>query len=165
MAPGLGLRPGEAVLGGVVLGLGLFVGIETSLMEVAPANAAIGPRLFPFLVAAGLVVVGLLVLRQALFGHIAHERGFELDWPAVAWVGGGLLVQLWLVEWLGWIVATALLFLAGTLAFQDRRVPLNLAIGLVLAGLTFWIFNDGLGLSLPVGTVFEDLLAGDEPAE
>ena len=112
-----------------------------------------------------MVVVGLLVLRQALFGHIAHERGFELDWPAVAWVGGGLLVQLWLVEWLGWIVATALLFLAGTLAFQDRRVPLNLAIGLVLAGLTFWIFNDGLGLSLPVGTVFEDLLAGDEPAE
>ncbi len=165
MATGLGLRAGEAVLGGVVLGLGLFVGIETSLMEVAPSNAAIGPRLFPFLVAAGLVVVGLLVLRQALFGHIAHERGFELDWPAVAWVGGGLLVQLWLVEWLGWIVATALLFLAGTLAFQDRRVPLNLAIGLVLAGLTFWIFNDGLGLSLPVGTVFEDLLAGDEPAE
>ena len=44
-------------------------------------------------------------------------------------------------------------------------IVLNLAIGLVLAGLTFWIFNDGLGLSLPVGTVFEDLLAGDEPAE
>jgi len=129
---------------------------------VAPSNAAIGPRLFPFLVAGGLLVVGLLVLRQALFGHIAHERGFELDWRAVAWVAGGLLVQLWLIERLGWIVATALLFLAGTLAFYDRRVVLNLAIGAALAALTFWVFNDGLGLSLPVGTVFEDLLASDE---
>ncbi|MGD9509222.1 MAG: tripartite tricarboxylate transporter TctB family protein [Geminicoccaceae bacterium] len=165
MATALGLRVGEAVLGGVVLGLGLFVGIETALLEVAPSNAAIGPRLFPFLVASGLVIVGLLVLRQALFGHVAHERGFELDWGAVAWVGGGLLVQLWLVERLGWVLATALLFLAGTLAFRDRRILLNLVIGLALAALTFWVFNDGLGLSLPVGTVFEDLLAGDEPAE
>lgn len=165
MATALGLRAGEAVLGGVVLGLGLFVGVETALLEVAPSNAAIGPRLFPFLVAAGLVSVGVLVLRQALFGHIAHERGFALDWRAVAWVAGGLLVQLWLVEKLGWILATALLFLAGTLAFADRRILLNLAIGVVLAGLTFWIFNDGLGLSLPVGTVVEDLLAGGEPAE
>ena len=162
MATTLGLRVGEAVLGGVVLGLGLFIGIETSLMEVAPSNAAIGPRLFPFLVAGGLRVVGLLELRQALFGRIAHERGFELDWRAVAWVAGGLLVQLWLIERLGWIVATALLFLAGTLAFYDRRVVLNLAIGAALAALTFWVFNDGLGLSLPVGTVFEDLLASDE---
>lgn len=165
MTSGWGLRIGEVVLGLVVLGLGLFIVVETSMLEVVPSNAAIGPRMFPFLVAFGLLAVGMAVLWQALFGHVAHERGFELDWPAVAWVGGGLLVQLWLVEWLGWIVATALLFLAGTLAFQDRRVPLNLAIGLVLAGLTFWIFNDGLGLSLPVGTVFEDLLAGDEPAE
>ena len=66
MVTALGLRAGEAVLGGVVLGLGLFVGVETALLEVAPSNAAIGPRLFPFLVAAGLVSVGVLVLRQAL---------------------------------------------------------------------------------------------------
>ena len=165
MTTGRSLRVGEAVLGAGVLALGLFVAVETALLKVAPTHAAIGPRLFPGLIATGLIIVGLLVLREAVFGHIAHERGFELDWPAVAWVAAGLVVQLWLVEWLGWIVATALLFLAGTLAFQDRRVLLNLAIGLVLAGLTFWIFNDGLGLSLPVGTVFEDLLAGSEPAE
>ena len=54
MTTGRGLRIGEAVLGGVVLGLGLFVAIETSLMEVAASNAAIGPRLFPFLIAFGL---------------------------------------------------------------------------------------------------------------
>jgi putative tricarboxylic transport membrane protein len=166
MTSGWGLRIGEAVLGGVVLGLGLFVAIETSLMEVAASNAAIGPRLFPFLIAFGLLVVGAAVLWQAFFGHIAHERGFELDWLAVALVLGGLLLQMFLVESLGWVIATTLMFLAATLAFRERRVLISLAIGLALTCLTYVVFNYGLGLSLPVGTTIEQLLpASDEEAE
>ena len=166
MTSGWGLRIGEAVLGGVVLGLGLFIATETSLMEVAASNAAIGPRLFPFLVAAGLLAVGAAVLWQAFFGHIAHERGFELDWLAVALVSAGLLMQMFLVESLGWIIATTLLFLAATLAFRERRVLISIAIGLVLTCLTYWVFNYGLGLSLPIGTTIEELLpSSDEETE
>ena len=126
MTSGWGLRIGEAVLGAVVLGLGLFIATETSLMEVAASNAAIGPRLFPFLVAAGLLAVGAAVLWQAFFGHIAHERGFELDWRAVALVAGGLLLQIFLIESLGWIIASTLMFLAATLAFRERRVVISI---------------------------------------
>ena len=166
MTSGWGLRIGEAVLGAVVLGLGLFIATETSLMELAASNAAIGPRLFPFLVAAGLLAVGAAVLWQAFFGHIAHERGFELDWRAVALVAGGLLLQMFLVESLGWIIASTLMFLAATLAFRERRVVISIAIGLVLTGLTYWVFNYGLGLSLPIGTTIEELLpATDDDAE
>ena len=166
MTTGWGLRIGEAVLGGVVLGLGLFVAIETSLMEVAASNAAIGPRLFPFLIAFGLLAVGVAVLWQAFFGHIAHERGFELDWLAVALVSGGLLLQMFLVESLGWIIATTLLFVAATLAFRERRILISIAIGLVLTCLTYWVFNYGLGLSLPIGTTIEELLpSSDEETE
>ena len=166
MTSGWGLRIGEAVLGAVVLGLGLFIATETSLMEVAASNAAIGPRLFPFLVAAGLLAVGAAVLWQAFFGHIAHERGFELDWRAVALVAGGLLLQIFLIESLGWIIASSLMFLAATLAFRERRVVISIAIGLVLTGLTYWVFNYGLGLSLPIGTTIEELLpASDDDAE
>ena len=166
MTSGWGLRIGEAVLGAVVLGLGLFIATETSLMEVAASNAAIGPRLFPFLIAFGLLAVGVAVLWQAFFGHIAHERGFELDWLAVALVSGGLILQMFLVESLGWIIATTLLFLAATLAFRERRVLISIAIGLVLTCLTYWVFNYGLGLSLPIGTTIEELLPGsDEETE
>jgi putative tricarboxylic transport membrane protein len=166
MTTGRGLRIGEAVLGGVVLALGLFVAVETSRIEVAPTHATIGPTLFPFLIAAGLLIVGIAVLWQAFFGHIAHERGFELDWRAVALVSVGLLLQLFLVERLGWIIATTLLFVATTLAFAERRVWLSLATGVVLTGLTYWIFNYGLGLTLPVGTTIEELMpADDEEAE
>ena len=114
MTTGSSLRIGEAILGGVVLGLGLFIAIETSMLEVAASNAAIGPRLFPFLIAAGLLIVGALVLRQAFFGHVAHEGGFELDWRAFALVSAGLILQMLLVESLGWVVATSILFVAGT---------------------------------------------------
>ena len=166
MTTGWGLRIGEAVLGGVVLGLGLFIAIETSMMEVAASNAAIGPRLFPFLIAFGLLAVGVAVLWQAFFGHIAHERGFELDWRAVALVSGGLILQMLLVESLGWIIATTLLFVAATLAFRERRVLISIAIGLALTCLTYWVFNYGLGLSLPIGTTIEELLPGsDEETE
>jgi putative tricarboxylic transport membrane protein len=166
MTTGLGLRIGEAVLGGVVVGLGLFVTVETSLMEVTASNAAIGPRLFPFLIAFGLLAVGASVLWQAFFGHIAHERGFELDWLAVALVLGGLVLQMFLVESLGWIIATTALFVAATLAFRERRILISIAIGLALTCLTYWVFNYGLGLSLPIGTTIEELLpSSDEETE
>src|SRR4051812_20200777 len=103
------LRVGEAILGGGVLALGLFIAIETSRIEVAPTHAMIGPTLFPHLIGGGLIVIGALVLREAFFGHVAHERGnFELDWLAVALVSAGLIVQMFLLESVGWIIATTI---------------------------------------------------------
>jgi putative tricarboxylic transport membrane protein len=165
MTTGRSLRIGEAALGSGVLALGLFVAVETSLLKVAPTHATVGPRLFPFLVAAGLIVVGALVLRQALFGHIAHERGFELDWVAVALVSAGLVAQLLLLESLGWVIATTLLFVAVARAFGSRRLLLDAAIGVVLASLAFGVFNYGLGLSLPTGMLVESLLPAEEESE
>jgi putative tricarboxylic transport membrane protein len=159
MTTGSSLRVGETILGGGVLALGLFIAIQTAQMTVAPAQAAVGPRLFPFLVATGLVVVGLALLREAWFGHIAHEGGFELDWRAVVLVASGLVAQILLLERLGWMIATTVLFVATTLAFGSRRLLLDAALGLALSGFAFVSFNYGLGLDLPVGTVIEQMLA------
>lgn len=165
MTTGRSLRVGEAVLGGGVLALGLFVGVETALIEVAASQATVGPRLFPFLVAAGLIIVGGLVLREAFFGHIAHERGFELDWPAVALISAGLLAQIFLLEIIGWIPAAAIVFVAAARAFGSRRPLIDAALGLALASLAFFLFNYGLGLDLPLGTLVEDLLLPADAAD
>jgi putative tricarboxylic transport membrane protein len=166
MTTGSSLRLGESVLGGAVLALGLFVAFETYQIEVAPTHATVGPRLFPFLVATGLIVVGVALLREAVLGHIAHEGGLKLDWVAVGLVSAGLIVQMLLLETLGWIVAATLLFVATAYAFGSRRLPVDLGIGLALAMLSFGLFNYGLGLSLPVGTAVEALLpSADEPAK
>lgn len=157
------LRIGEAVLGGGVLALGLFLAIQTAGFAVAPSHAAIGPRLFPFLIAGGLVLIGVLVLREAFFGHVAHEEGrYELDWMAMVLVSAGLVAQMFLLETLGWILATTILFVAGARAFGSRRLALDAAIGLVLTALAFGLFNYGLGLSLPMGSAIEQLLPSDD---
>lgn len=165
MTTGRSLRVGEMVLGGLVLALGLFIAVETAMFDVAPSQAAVGPRLFPSLVAAGLLVVGGLLLRQALAGRIAHEGGLALDWLGVALVSAGLVVQFLLVEWVGWIPATTLLFVAAARAFGSRRTLADAAMGLALAGLSFVIFSYGLDLSLPTGELWEGLAPAEEAAQ
>jgi putative tricarboxylic transport membrane protein len=165
MTTGRSLRLGEMVLAGGVLALGLFIAVETAMLEVAPSQAAVGPRLFPSLVAAGLLLVGAALLREAFFGHIAHEGGFELDWPAVGLVSAGLVLQMLILEWVGWIVAAVLLFTLTARAFGSRRLLLDLAIGLGLGVLTFAVFSYGLDLSLPAGELAERLLLPAEEGE
>jgi putative tricarboxylic transport membrane protein len=163
MTTGRSLRVGEAVLGFGVLALGLFIAVQTWQMQVAGSQAAVGPRLFPFLVAGGLVLVAAALLREAFFGHVAHEGGFELDWLAVLLVSAGLVVQMLLLEWVGWIVAATILFVLTARAFMSRRLVADAALGLGLAALTFVVFSYGLDLSLPAGQLAEQyLLPSDE---
>ena len=160
MIPGTTFRLSELIVGAFVLAIGLFIGLETYEMA-STGTTVVGPQLFPYIVAFGLIAVGVSLLREAVSGHVAHERGFELDWRAVALGSGGLILQMLLLERLGWIIATTLMFILATLAFRERRVFLSVVIGLVLTALTFAVFNYGLGLGLPVGSVFEALLEGD----
>jgi putative tricarboxylic transport membrane protein len=125
MTTGRSLRLGEMVLAGGVLALGAFIAIETAMLEVGPSHATVGPRLFPFLIATGLLLVGAALLREALVGHIAHEGGWELDWRAVGLVSAGLIVEILLLEWVGWIIAAALLFVFAALAFGSRPLVID----------------------------------------
>lgn len=163
MTSARGLRAGEALLALALLALGLFVAIRTAQMQVAPSYAAIGPRTFPFLVAGGLLVIGALLLREALVGHIEHDRGLELDWPAAGLVCVGLVLQFTLIMTLGWVLAATLMFVIVARAFASRRSQVDAALGVVLAGGTFAIFNWGLGLDLPAGALIDGL--GGSPAD
>ncbi len=53
----------------------------------------------------------------------------------------------------GFVIASAVLFVAVTHAFGSRRVALNAAIGLVLCAATYVAFTRGLGLVLPAGVL------------
>ena len=148
------LRIGEALLGGGLSALGALIAIETMLTPSA-GRSVVGPALFPYLISSGLVLIGLSLLREAFAGHIAHETGLELDLRAVALVAAGLAAQFLLIEFLGWIPSAALLFVAVARAFGSRRYLPNAALGLLLAGGTFAVFNYGLDLNLPIGSVGE----------
>lgn len=159
MTTGTRLRLGETLFGGGVVALGLFIAAATARMTVGPTHAMVGPRLFPILVALGLVLVGLALLREAVWGAIAHEGGIELDGRAIALVAGGLILQALLIERAGWMLAATVLFVCATAAFGSRRLALDAALGFGLSALAFVSFNYGLGLELPTGELVERLLA------
>ena len=148
-----GLRLGEAVLAAFILLLGVFVAIETAMLRTGPGYAAIGPKLFPWLVAAGLLLVGFALLHGARAGAVAQPAGFELDLPPALVVTAGLVLQMVLMRPAGFVIATAVLFVAVAYALGSRRIVLNAAVGLVLCAITYVAFTRGLGLVLPAGVL------------
>jgi putative tricarboxylic transport membrane protein len=152
---GRGLRLGESILALVVLLLGVFVAIETALLRTGPGYSAIGPKLFPWLVAAGLVLVGLALLRESRSGAVEHPTGFELDAPPLLLVTVGLVAQMLLMQPAGFVIASTVLFVAVARSFGSRRPARDAAIGLVLCAVVYVAFTRGLGLSLPAGALGE----------
>jgi putative tricarboxylic transport membrane protein len=153
MATSRELRLGEAALAAFVLLLGVFVAVETAMLRTGPGYSAIGPKLFPALVAAGLLLVGLALLYEARAGAVAQPMGFELDLPPALLVTAGLVLQMLLMRPAGFVIASAVLFVAVTYAFGSRRLALNAAVGLVLCAATYVAFTFGLGLGLPAGVL------------
>jgi putative tricarboxylic transport membrane protein len=148
-----GLRLGEAALAAFILLLGGFIAVETALLRTGPGYAAIGPKLFPWLVAGGLLLVGVALLHEARSGTVAQPAGFELDLPPALVVTAGLVLQMVLMRPAGFVIATAVLFVAVAYALGSRRVLLNTAVGLVLCAATYLAFTRGLGLVLPTGVL------------
>ena len=153
MSTARSLRLGEAVLAVFVLGLGLFVAVETAMLRTGPGYAAIGPTLFPWLVAAGLLLVGAALLYEARAGAVAHPAGFELDLPPALMVTAGLVLQMLLMRLAGFVIASTVLFVAVCHAFGSRRLVLNIAVGFVLCLATYIAFKWGLGLTMPAGVL------------
>jgi putative tricarboxylic transport membrane protein len=157
-------RVGEGILGGFLIALGLFIVVQIAGLQVAASTAVVGPKMFPFIVAGGLILIGLLVLREAAFGHAPHEGGFELWWPSIFIISAGLVAEMLLIERAGWIVAAAVLFTLGARAFGSRRLLADCLIGLALSSLTFVIFRYALELSLPAGDLGDLLFGSGEDA-
>lgn len=110
----------------------------------------LGPRLFPYLIGAGLFLTGCATLVSA---YRRRERESEaLDLVPLLWIVGALVVPIVLIRTAGWIPVSTLIFALGARAFGSRRVWLDLALGLAFGVVTFALFNYVLGLNLPAGS-------------
>jgi putative tricarboxylic transport membrane protein len=148
------LRVGGYVMAIGTLAVGGLTLYLTTRLRVPPIYASAGPQLFPTLIGIGTVAVGLLALLDALRGRLAPPGALEISPGAVVFMAGGLIVQIVTLPWLGWVPASTLLFMAGARAFGRRNIVLDFLIGLALSALTLLLFDWGLGLRLPVGSLF-----------
>src|ERR687897_1672615 len=150
---------GETLLALAAVVFGILIVWQATLIRLTPAYSKVGPRVIPYIVGAGLVVVGVWLAYEALTGRASAgsaesedaDPTLPTDWRTVGLLVLALLAYLLLIERAGFIIASATLFVTAAFAMGSRRLARDIAIGIVLATVLYLVFNRGLGLSLPAG--------------
>lgn len=147
---------GQVAVAAGVLALGGGILWGSFYLPTGGGYAQVGPGVVPRLVGIILLVLGVFLAREAFTGGFRGvdeeaEVHLPMDWVSFAWVSGGIFAYGLLVERLGFVIASVILFVMVARSFASRRWLLNAVVGLVLASFIFAVFNYGLGLMLPAG--------------
>lgn len=153
-------RPDGAafVIAAILAGIAVVIFWQTSQMRVPPIQQRVGPTVFPYVVASGLVLLSIGTVISGL------RRGFPARAPdqlgPILWVVGGLVGQILLISTAGFSIATGVLFACTARAFGRGPLWQTLPIGIVFSFVVWFIFARGLQLSLPQGVLERLLLTG-----
>ena len=158
------LRGGDRAQYGVCAFLAL-VGVlvimdAARLQDVATSNDPIGPKPVPIVLGALLLLVAALyAVDVARGGHGEAEAGEDIDptspvdWRTVLLLIAAFVVNIVLIDRLGWVISGALLFWGSAYALGSRHHVRNLVIAAGLSLATFYGFAIGLGVNLPAGVL------------
>jgi putative tricarboxylic transport membrane protein len=155
------LALGVIVLGAVVLW-------QTRDIRITPMNSRIGPRVIPYIVGSGLVVVGLWFAVEVLLGRATQAGGGEdsedadptlpTDWGTIGFIAISLVIYLYLIERAGFIIASSVLFFGAAFGMGSRRILRDVAIAIAVSVSIYFIFTRGLSLRLPEGVLPLELI-------
>ncbi|MFD3820533.1 tripartite tricarboxylate transporter TctB family protein [Streptomyces rubiginosohelvolus] len=143
----------------LLFALGVLVLTDALTMDVDIAQRGpIGPRTVPFVVGAGLLLVGALLAVDVLRGGRGEAEGGEdvdldepADWRTVLLLTGVFLGAAVLIGPLGFPIAGALLFWGAAYALGSRHHGRDPLIAAGLSLFTYFVFDNLLGVPLPGG--------------
>ena len=150
---------GQFAIAAGVVAIGVLILWGSFYLPTGGGYAQVGPGVVPRVVGLVLLVLGAFLVREAFTGgfrgvdEVAEEK-LPMDWVSFGWVTVGIIAYGLLIEILGFIVSSTLLFVMVARGFASRRWLLNVVTGAIVAVIVFAIFNYGLGLSLPRGKIF-----------
>ena len=156
-------RPDRAQYGvcGFLAVVGALVIVDAArLQHIANSNDPIGPKPVPIVLGVLLLVVAALYAVDVAHGGTgAAEEGEDVDvtspvdWRTVLLLIAAFVVNLVLIEPLGWVISGTVLFWGSAFALGSRHHIRNLVIAVALALITFYAFAIGLGVNLPAGVL------------
>ncbi|CAA0085711.1 Uncharacterised protein [Starkeya nomas] len=136
---------GDRITGSLFLLIGIGAIWHAWSLDVPFAADPVGPKAFPMVVGALLAIAGASILLRP--DEIAWEVG---DYGRVAVVAGASFFYPLALEFIGFVLATALLCFACGKAFRGPTI--GTAIASVALSVTFLLLIDVvLGLPLPRG--------------
>jgi putative tricarboxylic transport membrane protein len=151
-------RWGELAVAASVLALGIIVLAETQDIRIRQ-GVVVSPRIIPNIVGSGLVAVAIWYAFDIIRGPHRVAGGeddedvdpeAETDWLVLGIIAAALVVYAALMEYAGFILASAALFVISAFAMGNLRIARNVVIGLVLGTAIFLLFDGWLGVRLPV---------------
>ena len=144
-------------LAAVTAVVGAYTMYDATTLQVGFADP-VGPRVFPYVVGAGLLVSSVLLVVAALRGDRPEAEGGEdvdldvrADWVTVAKLVGIIGVTIATVGFLGWAISGAILFAGSTWALGSRTLVRDVLVGCVLSVASWYAFYVGLGIPLSAG--------------
>ena len=156
-------RPDRAQYGvcGFLAVVGVLVIVDAArLQHIANSNDPIGPKPVPIVLGVLLLVVAVLYAVDVARGGTGEaEEGEDVDvtssvdWRTVLTLIAAFVVNLALIEPLGWVISGTVLFWGSAFALGSRHHIRNLVIAVALALITFYAFAIGLGVNLPAGVL------------
>jgi putative tricarboxylic transport membrane protein len=149
----------QYILAAVLLVVGIYTIIDARGLNVGFGDP-IGPRVFPYIVGTGMIVLAILLAVATARGDVPEgEEGEDIDltipadWVTVGKLAGILILNLLLVNVLGWALTGGLLFAGAAWALGSRTILRDLIIGIVLAVGSWYFFYVGLGVPLTPGVL------------
>jgi putative tricarboxylic transport membrane protein len=142
-----------------LLALGVLIVIEALRLPENPGQRGpVGPAAVPIVVGALLVVTSAFLAKDVLAGGRGEpEAGEDVDlsrgsdWRTVLLLAAAFLANVVLIERIGWPISGAILFFGCAFALGSRHIVRDIIIAFALSIGTWYLFDVGLGVDLPVG--------------
>lgn len=149
--PNLTRRPDGAALAIAVIlaAIAAIIIYQTSQMRLPPIQARVGPTVFPYVIAGGLLLLSIGTAISALRGSFPARS--DDNYGPILWIVGGLIAQILLLSTIGFSLATGVLFAFTAKGFGRGPLWKTIPMGALLAFVVWLIFAKGLQLSLPAG--------------
>lgn len=157
-----GVRISQAAVGGGIVLVAVALAAGALGIPGEAGYGGVGPNFLPWLVAAGLAVCGVLILREAFTGGFRlleepdHAASF---WPGAAMVSAGLLANAALITTLGFVLSCALCYALAVQGLRRaegqagvsnaRTLAIDVASGVAISAPVYWMFTKFLAINLP----------------
>ena len=153
--PSRSVAIGEAIIGAGVLALAAVMLWQTLAIPVSPIYAQVGPTVVPIITALALGMLGVLLLIAAWQGgwQPEEEKASTPDRVALAWVVAGLVLNVLLIGWAGFTIASVILFVCVARGFGSKAIVRDAAIGAAFALIAYFGFAQTLGINIGSGLV------------
>ena len=145
----------DQVTGAISIVLGVLVAIATIQMPASGMRNDVGPKVFPAICAAGLILCGIGVMLKK---NGKQSRGYtKRELGRLALISLVVLVYVILMDFVGFLIPTALvLYILSTMFAEKLSIPRwkRALFSVVVTAAIYLMFVKLMALQLPGGRLF-----------